>query len=113
MAKELSAGKPFDLSELDNQVFAWRKADKQPHLIDIEGQLYVAIFEDRFKLKAVMAHLGITDYAVTMIMEGNDFIASLTEAGVKACFNVYVAPNGALRYTDIRLDWEGPPDVET
>lgn len=105
MATQLSKGRAFDLSDLDGQLIPWRQAAQQPHLIDIEGQLFVPIFADEAALNAVMTSLGVTGYTIKQIDEGYDFISSRIEAGVKACFNVrFMGVGKPLRYTEIRID---------
>ena len=106
MAKQLSDGRVLELSDLNGQLIPWRLEYRQPQLIDIEGQPFVPIFSDEPALDALMATLGVSDYEIRMIDDGRDFMDSLTEAGVKGCFNVYCIEGGKLRYTEVHMDWQ-------
>ncbi len=60
----------------------------RPVMIRIEGQLFVPIYSAEDKLHASMLECGWrADYTIKQILDGRDFLNSLTEQGLPVCLD--------------------------
>lgn len=102
-------GKPAQDISIEGKVFPWR--DNRPVYLQMPGSplLYLPLFSDVDKLKALMDRVGTPFDKVKQVDDSHEFLASLAGAGdIQVILDPYFLPNGRVRFLSVQLEGATP-----
>jgi hypothetical protein len=76
--------------------------DEQPCFVEMpnNSQIWIAVFSTNNKLNRSCAELGIVDYVIKEITDGNDFLESIVKLDIRIMLDPYVVEN-KTRWTEV------------
>lgn len=76
--------------------------EKQPCFVEIPNnhQIWIAVFSTKDKLDRSCAKLGIFDYVIKEITDGNDFVESIVKLDIRIMLDPYTVEN-KTRWTEV------------
>ena len=72
----------------------------QPVILHLQGQQFVAVFNDENKLCDQMKLANAGEYKTNVLIDLEEFLISVTEAGLRVMYNPY-QHNGNMRWTEL------------
>ena len=83
------------------------RQDNQPHLVEMpmDKYLWATVFSDVEKLKESCKFLGVFNYKIKQIEDGEDFANSLFEHNIRIMLNPYIINDNGIyktRWTEIQ-----------
>jgi hypothetical protein len=85
--------KPVQLLHIEGFLFGSREANSQPHLVTMEGDVWLPICRTPHELRALMRSIGVKRYKVGLVVNAASFWEDLDRSQVNLC--VYRDKRGA------------------